>query len=204
MQRKEGGDRKWGEAVGSGGLIRGIGPTLSQSFLTSPSWSCLHWLSCSIQPSISCSIFFFTNWGEGGGDGMWYEGKMENEQCADSASSRHASRLLHRAAIWIPTLQCMRQTRCVPNELLAPADSPRVWQALHHRPRAVQEDACARPRGDQGLSPPAHLGPPLSPPQSHILAARTVANIIRTSLGPRGASPVPPPRDHVFITFCRP
>ena len=31
-------------------------PTLSQSRLTSTSESCLHWLSCSIQPSISCSI----------------------------------------------------------------------------------------------------------------------------------------------------
>lgn len=30
--------------------------TLSQSFFTSDSASCLHWLSCSIQPSISCSI----------------------------------------------------------------------------------------------------------------------------------------------------
>ena len=30
--------------------------TLSQSFLTSSSGSCLHWLSCSIQQSISCSM----------------------------------------------------------------------------------------------------------------------------------------------------
>lgn len=30
--------------------------TLSQSFFTSASVSCLHWLSCSIQPSISCSM----------------------------------------------------------------------------------------------------------------------------------------------------
>ena len=31
--------------------------TLSQSRLTSTSESCLHWVSCSIQPSISCSMW---------------------------------------------------------------------------------------------------------------------------------------------------
>jgi len=65
----------------------------------------------------------------------------------------------------------------------------KVRTALHHPSGTSKENKNSRHRGNQGLSSGAFVLNKISQLiQSHILAAKTVANIIRTSLGPRGKS----------------
>lgn len=144
--------------------------TLSQSFFTSASASCLHWLSCSIQPSISCSMS--VSWSKS--NLQSFANKPKSHVTRDIRSS-HTHNQCHARVCTLPWRNQRLSTQptkyvCIPDLL---KHSPFVVRkAVYHPQRTGEEDEEPWHRRHQGLHLISSLNDTHSNPSSPISSPR--------------------------------
>ena len=166
---------KVGGTRGAGVVVNPYPHTLSQSFFTSASAKGLHCVSCSIQPSISCSIRIMrlprnltekgSKWG-GGGVIRRYKSSVAVQSTVSHGHISFDSLFgisRRRVRFW-SLFSTMSQLAIDPNSAVYTTDevwifyflkfcliSQIVWATIHYSSRTSKEDESSWIRGDQGL-----------------------------------------------------